>query len=107
MSPTCATQTPSATCYSGANDMNAVSISGATIDDGAPYSIGGNQVALGTGGITAAPSLNDTTGGSPYVSMPLKLTAPQTWSVRGGAKNQQLTLAGAVTGSSSALTVAL
>ncbi len=107
LTPACATQTPSATCYWSANDMNNVSISGATIDDGVPYNISGNQVALGAGGITAAPSANDTTGGSPYVSVPLKLTAPQTWSVSGGATNQQLALAGSITGSSNALTIAL
>ncbi|MFL5864937.1 MAG: Ig-like domain-containing protein, partial [Solirubrobacteraceae bacterium] len=106
-SPACAIRISSATCNQSVNDLDGVGVSGATIDDGVPYDIGGNQVALGAGGLTAAPSLNDTTGGSPYVSLPLRLTAPQTWTISGGAKHQQLTLAGAVTGSSYGLTVAL
>ncbi len=54
--PACAARNPTATCYWGTNDMGAVGATGLAIDDGVPYYMTGNQIALGAGGITATPS---------------------------------------------------
>jgi hypothetical protein len=77
-------------CYEGTNDrtglgLDSVDFTGTAFDS---YQLGGNQVSVGSGGISSSSIA--------ALSMPLQLTATQTWSVGGG----DVTLAGPVTGSS-------
>jgi len=107
----CTAEPPTSACYSSFNNVRGLSAESVQIDDGNNYVIRGEEVALGGGGLTAAP------GGSSgpaldLIEMPLKLTASQTWSVSGrgtgpiGANG--LLLEDHVTGpSSSALTLEL
>jgi hypothetical protein len=66
---------------------------GISIDDGESYVIDGNAITLGSGGITAAPSVSDTGFGGPSFNAPIILGTSQTWSVTGGSNNQQITVA--------------
>jgi hypothetical protein len=88
------------TCYQSSNDVTGVSASAITVDDGAPYVIGGNGLTL-AGGITATP---DTSGSSANITAPITLGAPQTWSITGGSSSQQLGVS-TVTGSAEALAI--
>jgi hypothetical protein len=107
-SSACTASPPTDTCYTGANDLSGVSANSLTIDDGQNYTITGNPIALGSGGITAGPSANDTLASSgPFVDLPINLSGNQTWSVTGGSNGQQLTIGGAVTGSASSVNISL
>jgi hypothetical protein len=89
------------TCYSSVNDVSGLTANAISIDDSAPYQIGGNGLTLGAGGITAAPS---TAASGANITLPLTLSASQSWSITGGSSSQQLGV-GTVTGGGSALTV--
>lgn len=97
-------QLPSSACSSSGqtcpsnNDLAGVSATGISIDTGTPYVISGNGISLGSGGITASFGVGV---GRPEISLPLALTAAQTWSINGGP----LRIDGNVTGSASALTI--
>lgn len=101
----CTSNPPAATCYQSTNDQTGISASGISIDDGVGYAISGNAVALGAGGLTAAPSSSDTGAGFPSLNLPITLDSSQTWSITGGPQNQQVIVGGAVSGTSDALTV--
>src|SRR5450631_4255234 len=49
--PACASSPRTATCYSSTNDMAGLSVNTLTLDDGMPYNITGNLIALGAGGL--------------------------------------------------------
>jgi hypothetical protein len=87
------------TCYVGTNDVSGVSVNSISIDDAVTYDLTGDQVNLGAGGLTAAPSA--ATAGDPTFAAPLALTASQTWSINGG------TFVGPIAGGGHALTVHL
>ncbi|HWF75100.1 MAG TPA: Ig-like domain repeat protein [Solirubrobacteraceae bacterium] len=93
------------TCYTSANDLTGASANAnaISIDDGVPYQLNGNGLTLGAGGITAAPSGSDT-GASANITLPLTLSAAQTWSITGGSSSQQLGVS-SVAGAADALTV--
>jgi hypothetical protein len=77
-----------------------------SIDDGASYSIGGNGIKLGAGGLTASSSA--TSFGTAGLSLPITLQAPQTWTVDGNNSNNQVNLGvQTVSGASDALTINL
>jgi hypothetical protein len=102
----CAANPPTATCYESANDLVGLSANALSIDDGATYHLTGQGITLGPGGITAAPSgtFSGPIFSGPDISFPLTLSAPQTWSIAGGTRNEQLGVA-TVTGPANALTV--
>ncbi|HEY5196264.1 MAG TPA: Ig-like domain-containing protein [Solirubrobacteraceae bacterium] len=104
-SPACAASPPAASCYESMNDSS-VSANSINVDDGAGYVISGNQILLGGGGITAAPSTADpaSAGGSDptlTLSAPLNLQGQQSWSFTGGASDPLVLIGGAVSGSDS------
>ena len=70
------------TCYVGTNDVSGVSVDSISIDDAETYDLTGDQVTLGAGGLTAAPSA--ATDGLPTFAAPLALAANQTWSINDG-----------------------
>jgi hypothetical protein len=88
-------------CSQSNNDLSGLSVNAISIDDGVEYNITGSAITLGAGGITAAPSANDTGFPNPRyprLGVPITLGAPQTWAITGGSANQQLDLGAAVTG---------
>jgi hypothetical protein len=85
------------TCYESHNNVSGLSANKLSIDDGVGYFIDGNAITLGSGGITAAPSVNDSFG-FPELRLPITLGAAQTWSIAGGSEIQQLTVNSNVSG---------
>ena len=93
--------TSTETCYGSSNDLTGANLTGLTIDDKSSYSVTGNGITLGSGGISTT-----STGSSISATWatPIALGADQTWSIGGGG---QLVVAAAVTGASDTLNVAL
>ena len=104
-SAACASVPPTATCYQSYNDVTGLNVNGLSIDDGVKYEVTGNAITLGAGGITAAPSASNVEFGGAGLYFPITLGAPQTWSIAGGSKGQQLIIGGGVTGSANSLAI--
>ena len=85
----------SGTCDS-TNDLSGLAVSGLSIDDTSPYAISGNAIGLGAGGITATSNAGN---GVPVLSLPIALSAPQTWAVAAASGRGWLSFTGQVTGS--------
>ena len=107
--PGCETGTQSTSCYSADDDLPGLSANALSIDDSAPYSLVGNGIDLGSGGLTAAPG-----GGAKWgidnIGIPLVLSANQAWSITGTGPSANFGGASfypSVSGASSALTVTL
>lgn len=90
----------SATCYEGQNDLVGLSAQQILIAGGVPYRLSGNEVTLGSGGISS--SFGDY-GSGPIISFPIDLAASQTWHIN----REALTATGGITGGSAALTFEL
>ena len=94
-------------CYISYNDVSGLSVESIQIDDADDYLIGGDEIAIGSGGLTASPEGSGSAGD--VVEVPFHLSAPQTWKVSGTGSGELgengLLLAGDLTGSGSALTV--
>ncbi len=92
------------TCYSARNDLTGLSAQAISIDDAEGYSLSGNPVTLGAGGLTAAPQTSHCPCGPTLLGFPIVLSASQTWTIDGGAIGFAfVSLPGPVTGSSHAL----
>lgn len=104
-SPGCTATPPTAACYSSVNDISGLSINALTIDDGAPYTISGNAITLGAGGLTAGTT--SPTSAFTSLNLPLTLTASQTWALDGNGVNAQVGIHGNVTGAAAALAITL
>ncbi len=102
----CTSASPSDNCYFSDNDISGLSANAISIDDGVGYSLQGDGITLGAGGLTAAPSANDN-GGMPIFQIPLTLSADQTWSITGGSEEPGLSMQAPVTGSADTLGLAL
>jgi DNA segregation ATPase FtsK/SpoIIIE-like protein len=98
-------------CYISYNNLSGLSAESIQIDDGNDYLIGGEELSLGSGGLTASPASGTSGETGDIVETPIHLTAPQTWSIanRGDAEfaDNNLLLAGSLSGYASALTVDL
>src|SRR4029079_4204666 len=89
------------TCYASYNDLLLLRANAVSIDDGVPYDLPGIQgFDLGSGGLTAAPSADDT-GGFPVWNVPIDLAADQTWSITGGPGGQGLEIDSQIFGGAS------
>lgn len=102
-SSACTATAPNVPCYTSIDDVSGLSVGAISIDDGAGYDIessNGHAVALGSGGLDAAPSAEDpaTTNAFSRLGVPLTLGVPQTWSITGGPTNAQLVLLGDILG---------
>jgi hypothetical protein len=75
----CVNETGAEPCYISYNDLSGLSAEGIELDDADFYLIGGNPLALGNGGLTAAPNAAST-GEYAIWDLPLELSASQKWS---------------------------
>lgn len=107
----CGKETHSEACYASRNDLTGLTAESLRLDDGDPYLIWGERVALGSSGLEAAPASGSSGPAGAWVLLPVSFSTPQTWSVAGrsgGAVGENgLILAGGVSGSGNALTVSL
>jgi hypothetical protein len=101
----CTAKPPTATCYTSNNDVTGLNANAISIDDGVKYSLTGNAITLGGGGITASTPGSAT--GAAYFGMPITLNAPQTWLIDGSNSGGQVGFSGHVTGGSNALAINL
>lgn len=101
-SAACTAEPPTATCYTSNNDLSGLNVNEIVLADNAPYAITGNGITLGAGGIKGSAS------GSYHgffsvevarLTVPLTLSAPQTWSISGGNPYSDFAVGGNVSGS--------
>ena len=89
------------TCYASYNDLLLLRANAISVDDGVPYDLPGIQgFDLGSGGLTAAPSADDTAG-FPVWDVPIHLAADQAWSITGGPGGQGLEIDSQILGGAS------
>ena len=104
---TCTNSSPSGTCYTTTNDITGLDLPGITVDGAASYTIAGDAVSLDNGGLTVVnPSASPVAAALTTVSLPISLTADQTWTF-GGNAGLTVNLNGAVTGAPKTLGVSL
>jgi hypothetical protein len=106
----CTFTTPNAGCgYGSENDVGGLSVESMSIDDGEDYSIIGEPITLGSGGLSASPTGVTSKLTISELELPIALGASQTWSIGGEGLEHllenDLYLDGNLTGSGSALTV--
>jgi hypothetical protein len=90
------------------NDLVGLSVESMHIDDAQNYEIFGNQITLGAGGLSAAPSSHTADATLAGVELPIELSASQTWHIEGEGQRvgaNQLYLAENLTGPGKELTV--
>jgi Immunoglobulin I-set domain len=96
-------------CYYSENDIGGLSAESIQIDDGEDYEIWGDELTLGSGGLSATPGAAASEPTGDIVEMPLHLSSSQAWSVVGRGDSEfaysNLLLAGNLSGSGSALAV--
>ncbi len=98
------------TCNFSANDLTNLSATAMFITESGSeerYSIWGNPITLGEGGLTATADPNATAATSTNFELPVLLAAPQTWSISGDAFEGMFNLGGDVTGPSDPLEFSL
>jgi hypothetical protein len=109
--PSCAAAPETEACYFSFNDLIGLSAESVHIDDGDGYFITGEELTVGSGGLTASPASGSTGAAGDFVLTALHLGASQRWSITdriGGAVEENgLLLGGEVTGAQSALTTEL
>jgi hypothetical protein len=71
------------TCYKSENDVSGLKVESITLDNGDEYLLRGDEIALGAGGLTAAPSSESSGPSGDGILLPIHLSALQTWSVAG------------------------
>jgi hypothetical protein len=93
-------------CYISYNNVSGLSAESVSIDDANDYEIGGDELTLGGGGLTATPEATGSAGD--IIDMPLRLSESQKWSIAnrsGGTIGENgLLLGGKITGSSALTT---
>jgi hypothetical protein len=104
-SSACTSSPPTDTCYGTFNNITGLIAHAVSIDDAVGYLMPGNLLKLGSGGLTAS-TTSTTFTGVPELSMPLALTAAQTWTIDGHNIDAQLGVTN-VTGPTRALTLDL
>jgi hypothetical protein len=96
-------------CYISYNNVSGLSAESVQIDDANDYLIGGNEIAIGSGGLTASPAAVTSELTVAELDLPVALGATQTWDIGGEGSGHllenDLYLGGNLTGSGSALTV--
>lgn len=96
-------------CYISENDLSGLTAESLQMDASAEYLILGNALTLGSGGLSAAPSMEPHEAFSLLLT-PLVLGAAQTWNIAGFGTStsigeNQLDVAGGMTGASHALNI--
>jgi hypothetical protein len=96
-------------CYISYNNVSGLSAESVQIDDGNDYLIGGNEIAIGSGGLTALPTAVTSKLTVAELELPIALGTTQTWDIGGEGSGHllenDLYLGGNLSGSGSALTV--
>ncbi len=97
-------------CYSSDNDVSELSAEALRIDDGENYVIKGDELTLGSGGLTASPEVG-VRGALDEIEAPLEPSEQQRWTIVGrgegeGAAKDGLFLEDEVTDAGKALTIA-
>ena len=107
----CTGSSATRSCYLSRNDVEGLAVESLTIDDGDEYELEGDALRLGTGGLTASPASGSLGEAGDIFSMPLELTAAQSWSIAargdGEAGENGVLLEEGVSGPGDALTVGL
>ena len=110
-SSACTASPPTDTCYGTHNDIIGLDVNELAINDrlGDAYSLSGDGITLGAGGLTASPSGTSVPGefGASGIFLPITLGATQSWSINGGSGNPSLAILGGVSGAAAGLTVNL
>lgn len=94
-SPECTAAPPTATCYSSTNDVVGLSASSMSLSAGAKYTLFGEGLSLGAGGLTAAVTQSN------LIALPISLAADQSWAISGtgsAAAFPSLTFTGNISG---------
>ncbi|MFL5823811.1 MAG: hypothetical protein ACJ764_10260 [Solirubrobacteraceae bacterium] len=94
-------------CYLAGNDVSGLSAEAISIDDAEGYSLSGDPITLGAGGITAAPQIARCPCGPTTLAFPINLSARQTWSLSAGAPGSAFVSFGNVKGPSHALHIVI
>ena len=102
-SSACTAEPPTATCYQSNNNTSGLSVNSISIANGVPYSVTGEPITLGAGGLTASPGATGTPSGLPLfdladLNVPVALSSPQTWSIIEGKHGRGLRVGGNVSG---------
>ena len=110
-STACVDEPTKHTCYISYNDVSGLTAESVQIDDGDEYLIGGEELSIGSMGLSASPAVSSTGKAVDVIEAPLRLGASQKWSIVGRSGGELgedgLLLAGALSGSGSALTIEL
>jgi hypothetical protein len=101
----CTAVPATAACYSSNNDVSGLSARAIKIDDGTGYSITGDGLALGSGGITASTAASSPTPST--LGIPVTLSGAQAWTISGAAGGGGGLAINGVSGSGDSLAVAL
>jgi hypothetical protein len=93
------------TCYESKNDLSGLTAESIKLDDGDEYTLSGEEITLGGGGLTASPASGSNGPSGDVLELPIKLGASQTWSIagrnEGGLGENGAAVFGKLTGSSS------
>ncbi len=94
------------TCYKSENNLSGLTAESIALDNGDEYTLSGNEITLGSGGLTASPASGSSGASGDVLKLPIKLTgSSQTWSVAGrsggGLGENGLAVLEKVSGSSS------
>jgi hypothetical protein len=96
-------------CYVSLNDVSGLTAESLQLYDGKDYFIGGEELGLGSGGLSASPVSGAGGEAGAFLLMPLRLDASQKWSIadRSGGEIEEngLLLKGNLSGASSTLTI--
>jgi hypothetical protein len=106
----CEAERPADACYDSYNDVSGLSPEALWLDNANDYVIAGDQISIGSGGLTASPASGPVGPAGDVIAAPLELSSSQTWNVRGrGSISEEagLLLAGDVAGVGSALEIGL
>jgi hypothetical protein len=82
-SSACSPSPPSDTCYVGENNTGDLTVESLRMDDGDEYTIKGDEVTLGDGGLTASPADGTSGLAGDVLELPIRLSAAQAWNITG------------------------
>jgi hypothetical protein len=109
--PACMNEEVTDSCYLSWNDLSGLSAESMQVDDGDAYFIGGEKLALGSGGLSATPATGSSGPAVDFIELPVRLNASQKWSIAnrlgGGIEENGIFVEGPLTGAGSSLTAEL
>jgi hypothetical protein len=78
----CEAERPAEVCYESYNDVSGLSAEALRLDNANDYVIAGDQISIGSGGLTASPASGPVGPAGDVIAAPLKLSSSQTWNVK-------------------------